>query len=368
MDVHLRWNRKNAFSLAVLAPLIPGVKKTKSPVDGIMIYSLSSKQAYKIFKEVENATTKSVFIAGGPHPSGDPVGSLEYFDYVVVGEGEATLPELVHILQTGGDVSTVKGIAYKDIEGNVIYTGARRLVKLDNYPCFNPNLIKSPIEISRGCPWKCKYCQIPQLFGDTVRHRSIDSILKCAKHYNDLRFISSNAFAYGSDGVHPRFDKVERLLQALYSMANKKIYFGTFPSEVRPEFVDDISLEMISKYCTNTRISLGAQSGSEIMLKEIQRGHNVRAVQIAVEKCFEHDIIPTVDFIVGFPNETDDEQLMTLDLIKWICNKGGEVRAHYLTPLPGTPFADATPSKISNKVNRELGNLALNGKLTGVWE
>ncbi|HML26164.1 MAG TPA: TIGR04013 family B12-binding domain/radical SAM domain-containing protein, partial [Methanomethylovorans sp.] len=82
----------------------------------------------------------------------------------------------------------------------------------------------------------------------------------------------------GSDGKHPRFDKVEKLLEALYEIGNKDIYFGTFPSEVRPEFVTDGSLEMVNKYCTNDRISLGAQSGSERILRDIHRGHTVREV------------------------------------------------------------------------------------------
>lgn len=368
MDVSLRWNRKNAFSLAVLAPLLPGVKKVRHPVDGIMIYSLASRQADNIFEEVKKASTNSIFIAGGPHPSGDPKSTLQYFDYVVIGEGESTLPELVYALQKGKDVNEIEGIAYKDNAGNIVYTAPRNAIQLDNYPCFDPIIIKSPIEISRGCPWKCNYCQVPQLFGSSVRHRSIDSIVKYAKHYNDLRFISSNSFAYGSDGVHPQFNKVKKLLQSLHEIDNKKIYFGTFPSEVRPEFITDVSLELINKYCANIRISLGAQSGSDRVLKSIQRGHDVRSVQLGVEKCFEHGIIPTVDFIMGFPDETEEEQLMSLNLIKWICNKGGEVRAHYFTPLPGTPLANSIPNKLSKKINTELGKLALNGKITGSWE
>lgn len=368
MDICLRWKRKNAFSLAALAPLLPSIRRVKTPTDGIMIYSLVTRQAASVFREVQNATTNSIFIAGGPHPSGDPEGTLRYFDYVVIGEGEATLPELVKVLQEGGNVSTVKGIAYKDTEGKIIYTPKREPIELDDYPCFDPHLIKAPIEISRGCPWKCKYCQIPQMFGSKVRHRSIDSIVKCAQHYKDLRFISSNSFAYGSDGIHPRFDKVEKLLEALYAIGNKDIYFGTFPSEVRPEFVTDESLEMVNKYCTNDRISLGAQSGSERVLRDIHRGHTVREVEIAVERCFEHGITPTVDFILGFPDETQEEQEMSLELIQWICSKGGEVRAHYLEPLPGTPYAHVSPSKVSEKVNSELGKLALNGKITGSWE
>ncbi|MEZ5334950.1 MAG: radical SAM protein [Methanolobus sp.] len=45
----------------------------------------------------------------------------------------------------------------------------------------------SPLEISRGCPFRCRYCQTPRLFGNKMRHRSIDSIVKYAKYYRDLR-------------------------------------------------------------------------------------------------------------------------------------------------------------------------------------
>ena len=54
-------------------------------------------------------------------------------------------------------------------------------------------------------------------------------------------------------------------------MPDKKIFFGTFPSEVRPEFVTDESAELVRKYCANDSLSLGAQSGSDRILKEIQK-------------------------------------------------------------------------------------------------
>ena len=368
MNTYFRWNKKNSYSLAALAPVIPQASVVKEPKDGIMLYSLVTKQAESVFREVSNANLDSIFIAGGPHPSGAPEETLEYFDYVVIGEGEETLPHLLRTLESGGDVSQVKGIAYKDPGGKVVFTGKRDHVDLNNYPCFDPKTLLSPIEISRGCPWSCKYCQTPRLFGKKVRHRSIDSIVKCAEHYSDLRFTSSNAFAYGGDGVHPRFDKVEKLLSTLHKMEDKKIYFGTFPSEVRPEFVTDEALEMIIRYCTNETLSLGAQSGSDRMLKEMRRGHTVDDVITAVERCTSHGITPNVDFIFGYPDETEDDQQDSLKLIKWISKKGGSVRAHYLTPLPDTPYADVVPSKVGRNVKRTLGRMALDGNLTGVWE
>jgi B12-binding domain/radical SAM domain protein len=187
-------------------------------------------------------------------------------------------------------------------------------------------------------------------------------------YYDDLRFIASNALAYGSDGIHPRFDKVEKLLSALHRLPDKKIFFGTFPSEVRPEFVTDESAELVRKYCANDSLSLGAQSGSNGILKEIRRGHAVEDTISAVECCLEHEIVPAVDFIFGLPTETEEDQEKSLDLVRWICRKGGTVRAHYLTPLPGTPYSSAVPAEVSDKVKSELGKLALSGKLTGYWE
>jgi B12-binding domain/radical SAM domain protein len=369
MDVHFRYSKKNSYSFAVLSPLLPEAGFSDRPLNGIMIYSFTTRQAVKVFMEVKSASTDSIFIAGGPHPSGAPEETLEYFDYVVLGEGEETLPELVKVLQKGEDPGKVKGIAYRDSRTDKIVTTPKRpYVNLDSYPCFDPKKLRAPIEISRGCPWGCKYCQTPRLFGREVRHRSVDSILKNARYYDDLRFIASNAFAYGGDGIHSRLDKVEKLLSALHEIPDKKIFFGTFPSEVRPEFVTEESVELVRKYCANDSLSLGAQSGSDRILKEIRRGHTVENSVSAVECCLEQEIIPAVDFIFGFPTETEEDQEKSLDLVRWICKKGGTVRAHYLTPLPGTPYSSATPAEVSDRVRRELGKLALDGKLTGYWE
>ncbi len=374
MDVCFKWNKKNTYSLAVLVPLIPESSIVKKPQEGIMIYSFATRQKEEVFREVDNSPQGNISIAGGPHPSGAVEETLEHFDYVVVGEGEQALVELVDVLCLGGDVSAVKGIAYVDESesskgpGKVVYTGSRPPVDLDLYPCFDPEGIRCPIEISRGCPRGCKYCQTPRLFGRRMRHRSIESICRFAKHYSDLRFTSSNAFAYGGDGIRPEFDKVEKLLSALYDPDKKKIYFGTFPSEVRPEFVTEKSLDLIDKYCTNRILSMGAQSGSDRILSKIRRGHTVDDVIGAVELCREHELTPVVDFIFGFPDETEEDQELSLDLIKWINRKKGNIRAHYLTPLPGTPYENVIPSQVSEHVNKVLGRMARDGIVKGVWE
>ncbi|MDD1748308.1 MAG: TIGR04013 family B12-binding domain/radical SAM domain-containing protein [Methanothrix sp.] len=339
----------------------------REPKDGIMLYSFATAQAQEVYSEVVHAAASgavdAIYIAGGPHPSALPEEVLEHFDYVVIGEGEETLPELLQAIEEGQDLSAVKGIAYK-CHGRIIFTEKRAPVNLDSYPPFSR--ILAPIEISRGCPWGCTYCQTPRLFGSCMRHRSIPIIAKYARHHKDIRFTSPNSLAYGSDGRRPRLEKVEALLKVLAEQ-KKPIYFGTFPSEVRPEFVSRAALELIVKYCANKSISLGGQSGSPAVLRRIGRGHGRSEIETACELALDCGLVPQVDLIFGLPMEYAEDQRMTLDLAKWIASKGGKVRAHRFTPLPGTPLATAQPAPLAGDVEACLGKMAREGRLTGTW-
>ncbi len=362
-SIHFRYFKPNMQSIAVLMPLIPGADLVPGPCDGIMLYSFATPQAPYIFREVCRSKTKSIFIAGGPHPSVRPEETLRYFDYVVIGEGEETLPELIRTLQKGEDVSSVRGMAFKN-NGSIVFTEKREDILLDNYPAFDPYLVHSSIEISRGCPFSCAYCSTPQLFGHRMRHRGIPGIARYAEFLRDVRFTSPNAFAYGSDGLHPHFEKIETLLKA---MPHRNIFFGTFPSEVRPEFINDRLLELVLEHCANTTLSIGGQSGSQRILDMIHRGHTVEDIITGAEKCLQHGLTPVVDFIFGIPYETEDDQHDTLRLIRWLTGKGGKVHSHYFMALPGTALENPLPSSLSRQVDKTMGELALHGKATGIW-
>ena len=365
MKICFRYNSRNSYSIAALIPLVDA-DLVLQPRAGIMLYSFATPQAGEVYQEVDSARKAkldAVFVAGGPHPSALPEEVLEHFDFVVVGEGEETLPELIRAITDGRDPRMVKGIAYKS-QGLICFTEKRATVDLDLYPPFAT--ILAPIEISRGCPWGCTYCQTPRLFGHCMRHRSISVISRFARRHKDIRFTSPNSLAYGSDGRRPRLDKVKKLLEEL-SEQNKPIYFGTFPSEVRPDFVTDEALEIITAYCANKSISIGGQSGSPAVLRGIGRGHGREEIEMACELCREHGLIPNVDLIFGLPMESAEDQQMTLDLARWIEGKGGKVRAHRFMPLPGTPLWKRTPAPLSDDAEALLGRLALKGRLTGSW-
>jgi len=364
--VNFRLDRKNRNSLAALMPLVPGAQVVHGPVDGIMAYSFATAQADRVFDEIRKSSTDSIYIAGGPHPSARPGECLEYFNYVVIGEGEGTLPELIRSIGNGDlDPADVKGIAYQN-GGRCVINGKRPLVDLDKYPPFSEDRLKGYIEISRGCPYNCGYCQTPRLFGHRMRHRSPEVVAGYAGMMRDVRFVSPNAFAYGSSGQGAEPGMVQALLEAIPDRC--RIFFGTFPSEVRPEFVSREMLELVKQYCHNTSLSLGAQSGSQSVLDGIGRGHTVEDVRYAVELCRDCDLTPIVDVIFGLPGETVADQQETLGLVEFVVNKGGRIHSHYFTPLPGTPLEYAAPSPVGRGVNRVMGRLALGGKVTGVWE
>jgi len=376
LPIHIRYFKKNTYSYSALMPVLPGADFVKEPTDGIMLYSFFTNQSESVFEEIKNARDISAFfISGGPHPTGAPLNTLQYFDAVVIGEGEETLPALISQIQNNFQNETdlkfnfenIPGIAFQK-NGNPVITPKRKSISLDSYPCFLPDNIWRPLEISRGCPHRCKFCQTPQLFGHQMRHRSVSEIVKYAAYYDDLRFISSNAFAYGGNGVSPKYEKVKELLSSLFKLENKRIFFGTFPSETRPEFVTEDMLSLIHTYCENDSLSIGAQSGSDAVLREIGRGHTAEDVYTAADLCFNADIVPMIDFIIGFPSETEEDQQKTLEMIDWLCRKGGEVRAHYLTPLPSTAYENITPAAVHPDISKKLGKLALGGQLKGTWE
>lgn len=361
-----RWSSKNRYSIAVLSAIVDfEIVKNPEEFNGdVLLYSFATTQAAQVYSEIKSKIEdkKCILIAGGPHPTARPAEVLEAgFDYVVMGEGEETLPELLRAIQTG-NIHEVRGIAFKD-KSKVVVAEPREPVDLNRYPPFSEKVL-GPIEISRGCPYACKFCQTPRIFGTKMRHRSAEVVARYAKYYRDIRFITPNAFAYGSNGFKVELGKIEALLELL-KKDGKRIYFGTFPSEVRPEFVTQEILELVKQYCVNSSLHIGGQSGSERILEEVDRGHGVEDIISAVELCLKFDITPVVDLLFGLPAESTSDQFATLNLARWVCSRGGLIRVHYFKPLPGTPYEDQKPAPLAKDVRREIGRLALAGKTRG---
>ncbi|MBS3909785.1 MAG: TIGR04013 family B12-binding domain/radical SAM domain-containing protein [Actinobacteria bacterium] len=317
-----------------------------------------------------------VYMAGGPHPTGDPAGTLALgFDIVVVSEGEESLPELVAALSAGNPVDEIKGIALQR-NGEVLKTAKRPPVELDRFAPFSVARNRlSPIEISRGCPFACRFCQTSYIFGTRMRHRSIDEITKHialskANGTRDFRFISPNALAYGSaDGRSVDFEAIEELLRAASAITGREhLYFGSFPSEVRPEAISKEALELITTYAATKMVVIGAQSGSQRILDSLNRRHTVDDVSKAVALILEAGLTASVDFIFGLPGETDDDKRLSIEMIEELTAMGARVHSHTFIPLPGTPLAESAAGVVDEELARYLSRLANKGLQFGQWK
>ncbi len=334
-----------------------------------------------IFLLNKNKPCNIITIAGGPHPSGDPIGSIESlkFDYVIIGEGERSLPKLVEELMEKGDPYNVEGVFAKDESGKFVFKKRPRIINLDEYHPFPFwRYLFGAIEITRGCPIGCKYCQVTYMHGPILRHRGIENILYyldiMGKHeLKDWRFITPNSLCYGMKSYErePRLEIIEELLDKMSLLSRKyngRIFYGTFPSEVRPEHLTYEAAKVLRKYVSNKNIIIGAQSGSNRVLKYIGRKHTIEDVYEAVEAAIKNGFTPDVDYIIGLPGEQKEDLEETLASIKKITSMGGRVHLHVFLPLPGTPFSMAPPGKIPDWFKKEVYKLLGKGKLYGQWK
>jgi radical SAM superfamily enzyme YgiQ (UPF0313 family) len=217
----------------------------------------------------------------------------------------------------------------------------------------------------RGCSFRCRFCQVPYTYGNP-RFRSIESITKIVEHYVqyfkplktnvDIRFIAPNSLGYmEKKRGQPNYEALASLLRQL-SRHEIRLFFGTFPSEIRPEYLTDQIMSLFDMI-TNRQFSVGFQSGSNRILKKMRRGHSVADGLQAYDLMVSQGITPVFDFILGVPSETKAEQWQTLNLIREL-GKKAQTRLHYFIPLPGTPWKDSSPAPLSSEIQSEIGRLA----------
>lgn len=315
-------------------------------------------------------------VAGGVHASAEPLATLRAgFDLVARGEGELLIRDLLRTLRDGGDPRSVVGIASQQ-DGGLCQSSRSDLISLDDFPpCAIQHGRYGPIEITRGCIYACKFCQTPFFSKARFRHRSVDNIchwaaLLCERGFRDFRFLTPTSMSYGSPGPEPDLAAVEELLRRMRETIGpeRKLFFGTFPSEVRPEHVTPEALQILRRYVDHRTLIIGGQSGSDRVLELSSRGHDVAAVERAVAIAVEAGFEPHIDFLFGLPGETEDDALQSLELARRLTEAGARAHGHTFMPLPGTPFKSAPRGSYTARVRLALENMASAGKLYGQWQ
>jgi B12-binding domain/radical SAM domain protein len=322
----------------------------------ILAYSFMTPHIANVWDEIRLLKMKgrknSLWIAGGPHPTGDPDSALRMgFDAVAVGEGERMLPKVCRDFLEKDDAP----------------------FPLDeSSPVSESGDIVPPLEITRGCFFRCRFCQTGS---EKPRHRSLESVqeyLNVLKRRNLLfrvGFICPSGFEYGADRPgRVDLERIEMLLRRAKETGVRYVEYGVFPSEVRPETVTPESLSVIKSWCSNKKITLGGQTGSESLMRKIRRGHTRGQIDQAAAYIREAGLKPQIDIILGFPEETFEDRIETLTWMKELHTRYCIlIHVHYFLPLAGTPYADADPQPLEPKIEAVLDEYHKAGICNDWW-
>ena len=368
---------------AVCAAIDEAQRRGARVLVGWSFYSPDFAEMTEELRAVRARTSSQgvLHVCGGVHASAEPLQTLRAgFDLVAIGEGEILVREIVRAMLRGESPRGLQGTAWLDGDdaksAPMKRNGKAERVKLDDFPpCAPAHRRHGPIEITRGCIYACRFCQTPFFAGANFRHRSVENVREWVRYFvscnfRDYRFLTPTSMSYGTHTEQPDLAAVEALLATVRGEIGpaRKLWFGTFPSEVRPEHVTHEALRLLSRYVDNRSLILGGQSGSDAMLAHSKRGHDVSTIERGAALCVEHGFVPHVDFLFGMPGETEDDVQKTLQLMDRLVAQGARVHGHTFLPLPGTPFRRAAPGALTPELRQRLVRLASQGAVYGQWE
>jgi len=304
-----------------------------------------------LFSQFVRDNSNVPIVWGGIHPSILPKQTLKHplIDFIVMWEGEETFLELVKAIETDNKFKDIPGIGFKE-EKKIIITPNRQLVNLDIISDINYDLIdiekyiypkydmKRSFEVctSRGCTHKCFFCYNScNPFRDWRSmsvHKIIDNFKKIVIKYN-------------IDGINWREDNFfinKKRVEAIAKGIIKSKLNIKWAANSRIDYTynyDDDFIRLLKKSGLST-IHFGVESGSDKILKSINKGITVQQVLAVKDKLTKHKVYQDYSFMVGFPNETKEDIKKTIRLIVQLANDNDYLDAIYglsiYTPYPNT--------------------------------
>lgn len=362
---HLLWNQLQFFFAQKEDDLLYLLAHSQRGLLLVSVMTPDSEQVRSLLIRCKSINSQVKICLGGPHISACPESFQELADWLVRGEAENIISEIISYAKD--DFHFVNPMILKSNHRVILDLYSPSPIKLGIYGF---------IEITRGCPYGCYFCQTSMIFGTDIRHRHLEAIFDYCremkkKDLNDIRFITPNALAYGSvDGRLINLNSLYSLLEGIKKIIGERgrIFFGSFPSEIRPEFITLESIQLLKEFSNSKILVLGAQTGSNRLLKTLHRGHTREQVFSAVDLAIQNGFQVAVDFIFGLPGENEDDEKETVQTINKLLKQGVKIHAHSFLPLPGTHFSSAQPSPISPFLRRFLGRIARDGFLFGQWQ
>lgn len=274
---------------------------------------------------------------GGIFPSTFPkiCYESEFVDYVVKGEGEITFRQLIE--STPKERHSIPNI-------NDNPPPPEPFIDLDSLPFPNFDLVDMSkydgiiLQTSRGCPYRCRFCVIP---GYWVKQKmagwraySAENIAKMIEHVNKKYGFKRIIF---SDDNLP-VDR-ERALKLFHLTSKLEPTYYMFS---RVNYVDD---ELMAAYKKGKvrQIQFGIESGSDRVLKLMQKDSTVAMNERAIRQCHKYGVFADCSLMTGYPGETLEDMKLTEEFVYRVKPHYGGVKVFH--PFPATPEYDRLVSE-----------------------
>lgn len=332
------------------------IKESSPDIVGISAMSPQISAAVELSQKVKEELGIPIII-GGHHISNLPRSLPQTCDIGVIGEGEETLLELISLYDSG-DLSgerlhEVKGIVFRDGD-EVVLTGPReRIEPLDRIPypardlldmehflqtgnTFGPHFGRGThMFSSRGCPYNCIFCASAAFWGQARTHSPeyvVGEIRSLIESYGvELIHLYDDLFIFNKSRVVGIADLICK------EGIHKEVKFGILG---RVNLFD----EEICKYLKKMNVihvNFGAESGNQRVLHFLKGKHvTIQQTRDAVRLAKKYGFTVDATFIIGSPDETEEEMMETLEFIKSL---ELDKFAHFIaTPYPGTALWEMT--------------------------
>lgn len=262
-------------------------------------------------------------------------------DFIVCGEGEQIIIDLVNAIKEQTDFNSVKGIAFKE-KGNIIKTPPAKLIEnLDKYRVawelmgnyhytYWGHKKAVVIQFSRGCPYPCSYCG-QSLFWQKWRHRNPQLLADEIEMLNKVYGVEVFNFADENPSSNKKVWK--EFLIALIAKNLDIILVGSIRAD---NVVRDAEHLHLYKQAGFERFLLGIESYDETVLKKIKKSASMSDDKQAIQLLRQHHILSMATYVVGFGEETTKDFFNSLkQLLEY---DPDQIQLLYVTPHQWTPY------------------------------
>jgi radical SAM superfamily enzyme YgiQ (UPF0313 family) len=300
--------------------------------------STITSTAMKAYRYAERAREHGAVVAmGGPHVTFHADEALEFCDYVVRGEGENAILELVDHMERGRPLQSILGLSYRDEDGVPVHTPPRPLLPtLDDLPSPDLSLIRNhelisptPMLTSRGCAFDCEFCSVIMMFGRRVR---VDPPEKIIAAIRDAR--PESIFFYDDNFILSKV-RTKRLLATMI----REGLNVPFSAQIRVDSVCkggrvDHELLHLLREAGCFLVYMGLESVNPATLAAFNKHQSVADIAGGLAALHSYGIKSHGMFVFGSDADTLETLRETTDFA--IAHDITSVQFMLLTPLPGT--------------------------------